>query len=79
MTRDVRARAGSVDSMVYAESLYRYAAPRLDRSALRCWLIQRLMLDDGIDHRCAEDVVEHVLSKERMVASATGHHSIELS
>ena len=51
-----------VDSLVYAQSLYNYAARRLDPISLRCWIIQRLMLDDGLEHGCAEDVFEHVLA-----------------
>jgi hypothetical protein len=51
-----------LDSVAYAESLHGYAAQRLDAFSLRCWIIQRLMLDEGLDHSCAEDVCEHVLA-----------------
>ena len=51
-----------VDSLVYAHFLYNHAAGRLDPISLRCWIIQRLMLDDGLEHGCAEDVFEHVAS-----------------
>ena len=51
-----------VDSLVYAQSLHSYAAHRLDPFSLRCWIIQRLMLDHGLEHACAEDVFEHVLA-----------------
>ena len=55
-------QTASVDSLVYARSLHDYAARRLDPISLRCWIIQRLMLDHGLEHGCAEDVFEHVLS-----------------
>lgn len=49
------------DSLAYAETLYVYAARRLDAFSLRCWIIQRLMLDEGLEHTCAETAFEHVL------------------
>jgi hypothetical protein len=48
-------------SLAHAESLYRYAAPRLDAFSLRCWIIQRLMLDDGLGHENAERAFENVV------------------
>jgi hypothetical protein len=51
-----------VDSLAYAQSLYDYADQRLDAFSLRCWIIQRLMLDEGLEHLCAEKVFEHVLN-----------------
>jgi hypothetical protein len=51
-----------VESLAYAETLYRYARPRLDAFSLRCWIIQRLMLDQGLAHECAERVFESVLA-----------------
>jgi hypothetical protein len=50
------------DSLEYAESLYQYAAQRLDPFSLRCWIIRRLMLDDGLEHPIAEDVFDRVLA-----------------
>ena len=67
MYRDLPERA---DSVSYAECLYRYAAPRLDPFSLRCWIIQRLMLDEGLEHGCAEDVFEDVRAKDRQAARA---------
>ena len=55
-------QAAPVDSLLYAQSLHNYAAHRLDPFSLRSWIIQRLMLDHGLDHACAEDVYEHVLA-----------------
>ena len=52
-----------VDSLLYALSLHDYGANRLDPFSLRCWIIQRLMLDHGLDHACAEDVFEHVFAR----------------
>jgi hypothetical protein len=51
-----------VDSLAYAESLYEYAAQRLDAFSLRCWIIGRLMADDGLEHECAEELFERVLA-----------------
>jgi hypothetical protein len=51
-----------VDSLAYAQSLYDYADQRLDAFSLRCWIIRRLMLDEGLEHLCAEEVFEHVLN-----------------
>ena len=68
--RSLPALAARADSVAYAECLYRYAAPRLDPFSLRCWIIQRLMLDNGIEHQRAAEVAEYVLSKEREMACA---------
>jgi len=53
-------RSATVDSHAYAESLYGYAAARLDAFSLRCWTIRRLMLDLGLDHGGAEELFEQV-------------------
>ena len=58
-------QAATGESHAYAESLYVYAAERLDAFSLRCWIIQRLMLDEGLDHECAERAFEHVLDRAR--------------
>ena len=50
------------ESLKYAQSLYDYAAQRLDPFSLRCWIIRRLMLDDGLEHVIAEQVVDRVLA-----------------
>ena len=67
------------DSLAYAESLYRYAGSRLDPYSLRCWIIRRLMLDDGLDHSCAELAFEHVLAskpeREEVRAARAGRTS----
>jgi hypothetical protein len=55
-------RTAPVDSLAYAQSLYDYAAERLDAFSLRCWIIQRLMLDHGLEHGCAEEAFDHVLA-----------------
>lgn len=52
----------AVDSLAHAQSLYEYAAERLDPFSLRCWIIQRLMYDDGLEHECAETMVARVLA-----------------
>ena len=70
MTSDVSAPATPADSVAYAASLYGYAARRLDPFSLRCWVIQRLMLDEGLEHGCAEDVFEEVRAKDRNAARA---------
>jgi hypothetical protein len=75
MTRDLSAPAAPADSVSYAESLYGYAAPRLDPFSLRCWIIERLMLDEGIEHRCAEEIFEYVLSKQPAFAREARHTS----
>ena len=59
-----------VDSLAYAQSLYDYAAQRLDAVSLRCWIIQRLMIDDELDHGCAEETFEHVLASTLKADSA---------
>ena len=58
-------------SLAHAESLYRYAATRLDAFSLRCWIIQRLMLDDGLGHENAERAFENVV----MGTTPYGHRS----
>ena len=50
------------DALEYAESLYDYAAQRLDPFSLRCWIIRRLMLDAGLAHLAAEEVFDRVLA-----------------
>ena len=55
-------RTSPVDSLGYAESLYNYAAQRLDAFSLRCWIIHRLMADDGLEHGYAEELFERVLA-----------------
>ena len=64
------------DSLTYADSMYRYASSRLDAFSLRCWIIQRLMLDDGLDHESAERAFDYALEIARTAAirrAAGGH------
>lgn len=68
-----------LDSLVYAESLYRYAGNRLDPYSLRCWIIRRLMLDDGLDHSCAELAFEHVLASRPEREDARGARAARTS
>ena len=49
------------DAAAYAASLHRYAASRIDAFSLRCWIIRRLMLDQGLDHETAERTCDRVL------------------
>ena len=51
-----------LDSLAYATALHDYAAERLDAFSLRCWIIRRLMADDGLEHACAEELFERVLA-----------------
>jgi hypothetical protein len=60
----------TLDSLAYAESLYHYAGDRLDPFSLRCWIVRRLMLDDGLDHSSAALAFEHVLAAEPEQAGA---------
>ena len=55
----------------YAEQLYDYAAGRLDAHSLRCWIIGRLMLDEGVDHADAEEAFERARSSARARIAAT--------
>lgn len=50
------------DAASYASSLYEYAALRLEAFSLRCWIIRRLMLDQGLEHEAAERTCDRVLS-----------------
>ena len=70
-------QAARGESFAYAESLYGYAAGRLNPFSLRCWLIQRLMLDLGLEHGCAEEAVEHVLDVNRRAEPARSVHDLE--
>jgi hypothetical protein len=38
---------------------------RVDPFSLRCWIIQRLMVDDGLEHESAERAFEHALDGAR--------------
>ena len=64
--------SAALDSLAYAESLCRYAGDRLDPFSLRCWIVRRLMLDDGLDHSSAERAFEHVVASERGAGRCTG-------
>lgn len=65
MSTQSSANAARGDSHAYAESLYAYAAERLDPFSLHCWIVQRLMLDEGIEHERAEEAFELVLDRAR--------------
>ena len=54
-------RESPAGSLAYAESLYRYAADRLDAFSLRCWIVRRLMLDAGLEHETAVHAFEHAV------------------
>lgn len=58
----------------YAEQLYDYAGGRLDPHSLRCWIIGRLMLDEGLDHAGAEAAFEQARfsALARGAATSTG-------
>ena len=60
-----RPQAGSASSLEYAEQLHAYAAGRLDEHSLRCWIIGRLMLDEGLDHTGAEEAFEQARTSAR--------------
>lgn len=62
------------DSLAYADSLYSYASPRLGELSLRCWVIQRLMLDDGLDHASAERAFEHARDVARTASAWRSAH-----
>ena len=55
------------EAILYARSLHEYAAPRLDAFSLRCWIIQRLMLDLELEHETAERACSAVLSPNQRV------------
>jgi hypothetical protein len=57
MTRgEAHQRCAPAVAEKHAEALYAYGAPLLDGFHLRCWIVQRLMLDCGLDHAAAEQV-----------------------
>ena len=67
--------------VTYAEQLYDYGAGRLDANSLRCWIIGRLMLDEGVDHAAAEEEFEHARSSAHartMTTSTSGVHGLHL-
>jgi hypothetical protein len=64
MTTGTQAPGASADFASYAESLYRYAGAHLDPFSLRCWIIQRLMLDHGLEHRSAKEIYESVRAQD---------------
>jgi hypothetical protein len=53
------------DPSRYAASLHAYAAPTLDAASLRAWLVQRLMMDLGLDHAGAAELAARVLESQR--------------
>jgi hypothetical protein len=72
MSSDPLCREIPERSLTYADSLYRYASSRLDELSLRCWVIQRLMLDDGLEHESAERAFEHARDTVREAAVLGG-------
>ena len=48
---------------------------RLDEFSLRCWIIQRLMLDDGLDHESAERAFEHARDAREKLPLGVPHCS----
>jgi hypothetical protein len=61
--------------LAYASGLHRYAANRLDDVSLRCWIIQRLMLDEGIDHAAADAIFERVIEEARRDGQRRRRHA----
>jgi len=55
----------AVDPSAYAQSLHAYAAPTLTAPSLRAWLVQRLMLDQRLDHAAAEALAAAVMESPR--------------
>lgn len=53
----------------YADQLFDYASGRLDANSLRCWIIGRLMLDEGADHDAAEAAFERACSSAHLRAA----------
>lgn len=53
------------DPARYAAGLHAYAAPTLDASSLRAWMVQRLILDLSLDHDGAEELAAGVMSSRR--------------
>ena len=62
------------DTVAYADVLFHYACGRLDPCSLRCWIIQRVMLDEQLDHEHAEDAYERVIATERALVARQQRH-----
>lgn len=52
-------------NVAYARDLHNYARHRLDDFSLHCWIVQRLMLDEGLDHETAEVAFARLLDELR--------------
>ena len=65
VARPERPSTPSADAVLYARSLHEYAAPHLDAFSLRCWIIQRLMLDLEVEHEAADRACGVVLSADQ--------------
>jgi hypothetical protein len=61
---------GAAPASTYAAALCAYAAPKLDAWSLRCWLIHRLMRDEGLDHASAELIVDQLLVRARCASAS---------
>jgi len=48
---------------VYADELFDYADGRLERPSLRVWIVQRLMLDQHLEHAAAAGIADAVLDR----------------
>jgi hypothetical protein len=64
------------DAASYAASLHNHAACRLDSFSLRCWIIRRLMLDQGLGHDAAERTCDRVLSRAANAAAEAKEHEL---
>ena len=53
------------DPARYAAGLHAYAAPTLGGQILRAWMVQRLMLDLGLDHDGAHELTVEVMGSAR--------------
>ena len=53
------------DPARYAAGLHAYAAPTLDGQILRAWMVQRLILDLGLDHDGAQELTVQVMGSAR--------------
>ena len=53
------------DPARYAAGLHAYAAPILDAPSLQAWMVQRLMLDLGLDHDGAQELTVQVMGSAR--------------
>jgi hypothetical protein len=63
----------TVDPVAYAAGLRVYAGSTLEARSLHCWMVQRLMLDLGLEHGRAGEITEGVLALELPVRRRRRH------